>query len=56
MGKQIFDRMRKTLGILLAVCFVMSITAAAVSAVPNPVNIPASGKYTLGSHILSAYT
>ena len=46
MGKQIFDRIRKTLGILLVVCFVMSITAAAVSAALNSVNTPAPGKYT----------
>jgi hypothetical protein len=30
-------QMKKTLGILLAVCFLMSVTAAAVSAVPNVV-------------------
>jgi hypothetical protein len=28
-------KMKKTLGILLAVCFVLSVTAAAVSAAPN---------------------
>jgi len=30
-------QMRKTFGILLAVCFLISVTAAAVSAVPNVV-------------------
>ena len=30
-------QMKKTIGILLAVCFLMSVTAAAVSAVPNVV-------------------
>jgi hypothetical protein len=28
-------QMKKTIGILLAVCFLMSVTAAAVSAVPS---------------------
>jgi flagellar biosynthesis/type III secretory pathway protein FliH len=32
MGKQTFDRTKKTLGILLAVCFLISVTAALVSA------------------------
>jgi phage gp16-like protein len=30
-------QMKKTIGILLAVCFLMSVTAAAVSAVPSVV-------------------
>lgn len=32
MGKQIFDRIEKTLVILLAVCFLLSVTAVAVNA------------------------
>jgi hypothetical protein len=34
MGEQTFDRIKKTLGILLVVFFVASLTAAAVSAAP----------------------
>lgn len=32
MGKQTFDRIRKTVAILLAVCFLVSLTAASASA------------------------
>jgi hypothetical protein len=35
MGKQTFDRIKKTLAILLAVFFVASMTAAAVTAAPE---------------------
>jgi ABC-type nickel/cobalt efflux system permease component RcnA len=35
MGKQIFDRIKKTLAILLAVFFVVSLTAGSVGAAPN---------------------
>jgi hypothetical protein len=34
MGKQTFDKIKKTLAILLAVIFVVSLTAASVSAAP----------------------
>ena len=33
-----FDKIRKTLGILLAVCFLMSVTIAAVDAANNPIS------------------
>ena len=36
MGKQIFGRSKKTLGVLLVVCFLLSVTAAAVSAKELP--------------------
>jgi hypothetical protein len=35
MGKQIFDRIKKTLAVLLAVFFVVSLTAGSVGAAPN---------------------
>jgi len=37
-GKLILDKIDKALAIFLAVCFVMSVTAAAVCADANPVN------------------
>ena len=37
MGKQTFDRIRKTVAILLAVCFLVSLTAASASACKDKV-------------------
>jgi hypothetical protein len=39
MGKQTFDKMKKILSILLAVCFLMSVTAVAVSAHQEAVKV-----------------
>ena len=44
-------QMKKTLGILLAVCFLMSVTVAAVSAAPSPVN-KQNGKFTLSKQLV----
>src|SRR5674476_1121751 len=43
-------QMKKILGILLAVCFLMSVTVAAVSAAPSPVN-KQNGKFTSSKHV-----
>jgi hypothetical protein len=43
-------QMKKILGILLAVCFLMSVTVAAVSAAPSPVN-KQNGKFTPSKHV-----
>jgi hypothetical protein len=42
-------QMKKTLGILLVVCFLMSVTAVAVSA-PNPQPEPPLNKHEIGQH------
>ena len=42
-------KMKKTLGILLAVCFVLSVTAAAVSAAPYGYN-KYDGKHKFDNH------
>src|SRR5659263_429008 len=43
-------QMKKILGILLAVCFLMSVTVAAVSATSSPVN-KQTGKFTPSKHV-----
>src|SRR5665647_458455 len=43
-------QMKKILGILLAVCFLMSVTVAAVSAASSPVN-KQNGKFTPSKHV-----
>jgi len=43
-------QMKKILGILLAICFLMSVTVAAVSAAPSPVN-KQNGKFTPSKHV-----
>lgn len=42
MGEQTFGKIRRTLAILLAVCFLVSVTVAAASAIPVPTFITSS--------------
>jgi hypothetical protein len=49
MGKQIFDRIKKTTSILLAILFVVSLTAASAGATASGNNIPTLSSFGISS-------
>jgi hypothetical protein len=49
MGKQMIDRIKKTTGILLAILFVVSLTAASAGATASVTNIPTLSSFGISS-------